>query len=116
MVVTRNPKPRSNTLELNSVLQHHAGGKLTGALPENLLPRGLALDKKRRESPPPLRQLFIRNQDVRAAPVEIDADAVARAKKSQIAANGRFGGCVQDRRAPRGAALPPVANTGKFRN
>ena len=97
-------------------LEHHALVELGDHFALDLLPRRLALGigvAVLLQRGAARRQLLVGNEDVGAALVEVDADAVAGAQQRQPAARRRLGRSVEDRRRARRAGLPAVADAGQ---
>src|SRR5256885_16928357 len=94
-----------------------AGGLLPDGRAVELLPRRLigriGEAAAGLEIRAPLLQLIIRNQDVGAALVEVDADLVARLEDRQSPVGGGFRRGVEDRGRAGGAGLTAVAEDRK---
>src|SRR5450830_13096 len=90
-------------LILDSQFHASAGFQLADGAAINLLPRCLAWRHGRDAFRLALGQLFVADQHVATAVVEIDTYLVAIAQVSQSAADSAFRRCVEDGRAVRGA-------------
>src|SRR6476660_2891166 len=90
---------------------------ILNATPEAAANGGLAIlqtgDKVRIDLNKGSANILIRDQDVGAALVQVDADLVAGLEDRQPAGGGRFRRGVEDRRRARGAGLPAVADAGQ---
>src|ERR1700722_12652909 len=117
MIIPRHSDPAGDVVVAGGGFHTGAGGLLADGGAIELLPRRLARRKGEAalgfQLRAPLLQLLVRNQDVGAALVEIDADLVTRFEDRQAAIGGGFWGGVEDRRRARGAGLAAVADAGQ---
>src|SRR6478752_6161827 len=101
VVIPRNALGLIDLLILDRILQNHAGAHLADMLALNLLPRrlrgGVFVTARRFQRLAALGQLFIADQDVGRALVEIDTHPVAGLDKGQSAACRGFRRGVEDR-------------------
>src|SRR4051794_38723636 len=117
MIIPRDADLAGNVVIARRELHAGAGGMLAHGRAIELLPWRLvggvgeaALGLELGAAP---LQLFIRDQDVGAALVQVDANLVASFEDGEAAVGGRFGRRVEDRRRARGAGLPSVADAGQ---
>src|SRR5215831_16084993 len=90
-----------------------AGVELAHRRAIELLPRRGVFGDRRRALFFAARDLFVADQRVAAARVEVDANDVAGAEPSEATAGGAFGGAVEDGGAVGGAGLATVAERGQ---
>src|SRR5690242_2973936 len=120
VIIPRHADLAGDVLVAGGELHAGAGGLLADGVAIDLLPRRLV----RREAESALRlqlgmallHLIVRDQDIGAALVEIDADLVAGAQDGEPAIGGRFRRGVENRGRARGAGLPSVADAGQRKN
>src|SRR5580704_5321111 len=117
MIIPRHADLAGDVVIAGGELHAGAGGLLANRRTIKLLPRRLvgrvgeaALGL---EFGAALLQLLVRNQDVGAALVEVDADPVAGLQDREPAIGGGFRRGVEDRRRARGAGLAAIADTGQ---
>ena len=91
MAVAGDAEALRNVLILNGVLENCSGCKLTYMLTVEVLPWCLADERGQFEVAPPFGQVFIRDQNIGASPVQVDANAVACLEKGEAAARRSFG-------------------------
>lgn len=107
MVVTRNIL--ADVPVFDGEFEHGAIAELTDVSALQFLPGSLADGDGNFEHGAAGGDLFVSDQNIDAAGVEIDANLVAGLEDRQVAADGGFGAGVQDRRAGGGTALTAVA-------
>lgn len=79
-------------------LETAAAVQLPDRGPVDLLPRRLVLQRRRRVLGPPRGDLLVRQQDVDARVVQVDADPVAGAQDGEVAARRGLRAGVEDGR------------------
>src|SRR5262252_1743281 len=114
MIVTGHAGGLRKPLILHRRLEHHAVCKLVYHRALNFLPGRLA--RRELESAAvlkdkaALRQVRLGDQNIGAALVEVDTDAVAGAQQRKTAVRGRLWRGVEDRGRTRCTGLPAVAD------
>src|SRR6516162_6821703 len=93
--VTRFTVPRNDVDIAGREIETRTGLELADSLAVYFLPRRLAgWNRQWRHVVTTMSQFLIRDQDIRAATSEIDANAIACSQKSQSTASRSFWGCV----------------------
>src|SRR3984885_6209209 len=117
MIIPRHADLAGDVVIAGGELHAGAGGLLADGRTIQLLPRRLVGRVGEAafglEVGAALLQLLVRDQDVGAAFVEVDANLVAGLEDRKATIGGGFRRGVEDRRRARGAGLPAVADAGQ---
>src|SRR5262245_27580972 len=107
--VTRDSLRRDDVLVGDGEVQAASGVHLAGVCAEQLLPRRLVRERRRRVIAPTCLDLLVAQLNIETVVRDVERDAVTGAQNREVAADGGLGADVEDGRCVGGAILPAVA-------